>query len=356
MNYVKRIDPFIIISSLALSGVSLFLIATTAAELLIPQAISFVLGFVLLIIFTLINYKIWPKHRMLIYLFSLILLGIIFLSPGIRGAHRWLDIGVFSIQPSEILKPFIMIILSYYLAREKKVNILILIKPLLLFLPILILIFRQPDLGNFIVYLTVFAGLQLMAGLPIIYFIAGFIITVFLYPLIWSIMKDYQKLRLLSYLNPYSDPSGTGYNALQAMIAIGSGMLWGLGLGHGTQSRLLFLPEFHTDFIFASLGEELGFIGAIVILLLYSILLVRILYIGYICANKFGRLLCVGIFTQLFTQVFINIGMNLGLVPITGITLPLISYGGSSIISSFIGLGIVISVSRQQSATALVIK
>lgn len=192
-------------------------------------------------------------------------------------------------------------------------------------------------------------------GLPLLYLLGTFIIFGILMPVFWFILKDYQKARLISFLNPYTDPIGAGYNSIQSMIALGSGQLSGLGLGRGPQSHLLFLPEYHTDFVFASLGEELGFFGGLLVIIFYFILLGKILKTASTTQDDFGKLLIVGIFAQLFIQVFINIGMNLGLLPITGITLPLVSYGGSSIISTFIDLGLVAAVLRVSKSTKYIV-
>ena len=218
------------------------------------------------------------------------------------------------------------------------------------------MIFQQPDLGNVLVYVGIFVSLLIVSGLHWFYFPAGALLFAVFLPLVWAFIKNYQRLRLVSFLNPYLDPRGTGYNAIQAMIAVGSGGLMGVGLGRGTQSRLLFLPEYQTDFIFSSIAEALGFVGGLFIIFLYFALLTKILTVTFKAEDRFGRYIAIGDFAQLFIQIFINIGMNLGILPITGITLPLISYGGSSVISTFIGLGLVTSISRMGNIKPLVIR
>ena len=198
--------------------------------------------------------------------------------------------------------------------------------------------------------MSIFLSMLILSGLSWIYLVGGIVLFFVFMPLLWMLLKDYQRARLLSFFNPYLDPQGTGYNAIQAMITIGSGGLWGLGLGRGTQSRLLFLPEYQTDFIFSSIVEVLGFFGGLVIIILYLILLTKIITVVFKTEDQFGQLIVIGVFTQLFIQVFINIGMNLGILPITGITMPLVSYGGSSIVSTFIGLGLVTSFIRFKAA------
>lgn len=346
MIFSSLFDLGLIIPLLGLLGISLSLIASTTSDLLINQLVYFIIGIFLYIFFAGIDYSIWKKLSKIFYFGSLILLLITFLWSPVRGSHRWIDIGFTRIQPSEIIKPFMTLVLANIITARKDSYLKSFFITLLIYLPIVLLIFRQPDLGNVIVYLVAFLAMVFISGLPLIYFISGGLIFGLLLPIFWSVLKDYQKLRIISFLNPQNDPSGAGYNALQAIIAIGAGQFLGMGLGKGTQSHLLFLPEYHTDFVFASLGEELGFIGGALVIIFCFILLSRILYSAYKTTDNFGRLICVGVFAQLFIQVFINIGMNLGLMPITGITLPFVSYGGSSILSSFISLGLVVSINN----------
>ncbi len=350
-------DPFISLPIAGLCGISLFLLVSTTPELLAVQALFFLIGLFLLYIFTSIDFRIWTKFSWLIYVFSILLLLVSLISPVVRGASRWISVaGWRMIQPSEVIKPLIIVFFAQLISRYQPRSITNLLKLILCLLPVVILIFLQPDLGNFIVYLTFFIFMIITGGLPISYILAGLFLMISSLPFSWFFLQPYQKARLFSFINPYGDPSGAGYNALQAMITIGSGQLLGLGLGRGTQSRLLFLPEYHTDFVFASLGEELGFIGGFIVIVLYLLLLFRILKIAIESDDLLGKLICTGVFSQIFIQVAINIGMNLGLLPITGITLPLLSYGGSSVISTFIGLGLVLSVARQKDQELLVIK
>lgn len=346
MNFLSLLDLGIVIPTFGLMGISLSLIASTTSDLFTQQLIFFLAGFAAYIFFASLDFRIYPKFKWIFYFFSLILLVVTFFSPQVRGSHRWLDFGLSRFQPSEIIKPFLIVIFAACASTDKQANILPVGKRFFLFLPMMLLIFRQPDLGNVLVFLFTFIAIEIMNGLPWKYLTFMSIVLGALGPLLWIMLKEYQRSRLISFLNPEMDPAGTGYNALQAMIALGSGGISGLGLGRGTQSHLLFLPEYHTDFVFASLGEELGLIGGIIVIFFYFVLLGKILLTAVSTENVFGRLLCIGIFMQLFIQVFINIGMNLGLLPITGITLPLVSYGGSSVISTMIGLGMIMSVAR----------
>lgn len=344
MNFIKRLDFLLVLPVLGLVGISLSIVASTTPALFIQQLTFILVGLVLFALFASIDFRIWPKFVLLFYLISIFLLVIVFFGQAVRGSTRWVDLGWFRMQPSELIKPFFLIILAAVFSQGKENSASIIYKPLLFFLPVAFFIFKQPDLGNVLVYLFVFIVITFMSGVPFRFIFAGLgILTIFI-PGVWFILKEYQKSRLLSFLDPTADPIGAGYNALQSVIAIGSGKFFGLGLGRGTQSHLLFLPEYHTDFVFASLGEELGFIGASLVIMFYFVLLGRLLSVASGQNNRFARLLSIGIFAQLFIQVFINIGMNLGVLPITGITLPLLSYGGSSVISTFISLGLVASI------------
>ncbi|KKS98555.1 MAG: rod shape-determining protein RodA, rod shape determining protein RodA [Candidatus Gottesmanbacteria bacterium GW2011_GWA2_43_14] len=351
----RRIDPFLLIPSLGLSGISFFVLASTGTSEYLHQAVFFALGLAAYLLFLSIDYRLWSRFSIIIYGLTLMFLVILFMLPEIRGAHRWVDFGLFILQPSEILKPLLMLVFAHVISRRdlgRTGNLFFLTA---IFIPVAMLIFLQPDLGNTIVYGIFFFAMLIAGGLNLRYISLSLLtFTVFL-PGLWLILKDYQKQRILSFLNPNIDPGGAGYNAIQSMIAVGSGGFWGLGLGRGTQSKLFFLPEYQTDFIFATIVESLGFIGGIILIILYLLLLIRILNICFSAEDTMGKVLSAGIFSQIFIQVFINMGMNLGILPITGITLPLVSAGGSSIISTFIALGILNSVAKRKKEIELVI-
>ena len=282
------------------------------------------------------------------YAISILLLSLSYLGPEIRGATRWIVIGSQQLQPSEIVKPFIILfmarlisVMNPKLARTWFVHLLVWVVPFLL-------VFKQPDLGTSIVYLSSWIAMMVAGGFPILAFfvIAGAGGTLF--PVLWEHLRPYQQSRILTFVNPSLDPQGAGYNALQAMIAVGSGQLFGKGLGMGTQSHMRFLPEFHTDFIFATLIEELGFIGGFFIFALYVTFLWRMIapYIKGNYVNAFGFLYTIGFFTMVLTQIIINAGMNMGIIPVTGITLPFVSYGGSSILAISLGFGMLLAIHR----------
>lgn len=346
MKYASLLDAGLLIPVIGLIGLSLSIIASTTPGLFVQQLIFFIAGIFLFALVSTIDYRNWNKFLWYLYGSALLFLVISFLGPSVRGATRWIYIAGYQLQPSEMIKPVVLLFISLYFAKQQRNTLFTHLKAFAIYLPFLFLIFKQPDLGNVIIFLFIFIALEIIAGLPWKYFLFGLLSVFIMLPALWNHMKPYQQSRIITFLNPQADPVGSGYNALQAMIALGSGQLTGLGLGRGTQSHLLFLPEYHTDFVYASLGEELGFAGGVLAIIFYLILLSRVLMIAMQSGDNFGRYVAVACFAQIFVQVFINIGMNLGLLPITGITLPLISYGGSSIISTFVDLGLVASVMR----------
>ena len=276
-----------------------------------------------------------------------ILLLLLFLGTEARGAVRWFTFFGVNIQLSEIVKPFLALSFASFLTSSKK-NLTTLVVSFVFLTPIMYLIYKQPDLGNALLFLLVFFLTVFVYGFQLRYFVAGVFGLSIISPILWSFLKEYQRERFLTFLYPTKDPLGTSYNTIQAIIAIGSGMFFGRGISQGTQSTLRFLPEKHTDFIFAKISEDLGFIGSVVILLAFIFLLYRIYTIFSKTENQFIKVFSLCSFFFLFTQSFINIGMNLGILPIVGVTLPFVSYGGSSLLSSFIFLGFLSSANRLQ--------
>lgn len=342
----KDFDWLIFLPVLVLAGFSLSILASPGENLFISQLAFFLIGFVLFFIFSQIDWQIYKSFAKLFYILSLLLLVLTFFGPHIRGATRWIEILGFRWQPSELVKPLLVISLASFFYTHPPINLKALGTGLLLLLPPLFIIFRQPDLGNVIILFGVWTGIVYGAGLPAVLGLTGASLFFLLLPLGWFLLRDYQKARMMSFLNPFFDPGGAGYNSIQAMIAIGSGQFLGRGLSQGPQSRLLFLPEHQTDFIFASLVEELGFVGGALVIFAYFILLYHILTLARNSEDLLATFILIGIFSQLSLQIFINIGMNLGIIPITGVTLPLLSYGGSSVISTMISLGIVANIGR----------
>lgn len=347
MRRFFNFDWLILILVLAIALIGLLAVKSTAPASFWQQFVWFILGLALFFLFSQINYQTYKRASWYFYLGSVIFLLITFIFGQVtRGAVRWIQIGSFNLQPSELVKPFLILFFASFFAEDKKDSFKKILKSLLfLFLPV-VLIFLQPDLGSSLVVVFIWLGMVLAKGIKAKWLLfGGGFLAVFL-PLAWHFLKGYQKQRIYTFLNPERDPLGSGFNVIQSMIAVGSGKIFGRGLGRGTQSQLRFLPERHTDFIFASLAEEIGFIGVMVLLGLFFFLLWRILILARNTTDHFAYFICLGVFSLLFIQIFINIGMNLGILPITGITLPLISYGGSSLISTMICLGIVSSLSR----------
>lgn len=311
------------------------------------QFLIFILSFIVFLFFSQSNLnilKIYSKHIYVLSIFILTLVLILGIES--RGAVRWVEIFGLRIQFSEILKPFLAISLAGYLSNIKTFTLKEFIKVFLLFSPFFFLISFQPDLGNAVIYGIVIILTLLYIGFPIKHFLFGLVSFLAAVPFIFRFLHGYQKERILTFINPASDPLGTSYNVIQSVIAVGSGMILGKGIGQGTQSGLRFLPERQTDFIFATISEQLGFIGVIIVLSCFAYILYKILSYILNSDDIFQRTFLVITFLVISVQLFVNIGMNMGIMPIVGVTLPFISYGGSSLLSSFIFLGLLTSVSR----------
>ncbi len=299
-------------------------------------------GFILMFIFTLIDYRIFRNFSLLVYFLAITLLVFVLVYGKVtHGATRWIELGFFKFQPSELTKLVLIITLAEYFSRHaERIYQLrhLLISGIYVAIPTF-LVLLQPDLGTALVFIAIWFALVFAVGIKKIYILATLGVGALSFPIFWHFLKDYQKLRILTFLNPKLNPLGAGYNVIQSIVAVGSGEFFGRGLGHGPQSQLKFLPAQHTDFIFASLAEELGFFGAALLLVLFIILIITRL-----SRDNFGALVSLGILIILLFQILINIGMNLGIMPITGIPLPLISYGGSSLITTFIAIGLLQSI------------
>jgi len=264
-----------------------------------------------------------------------------------HGSQRWISLGFFDLQPSEVAKLLIIITLAKFLSdQDEDIKRL---RPVLISLVHVgvpaVLIYLQPDLGTAIVLVFIWAGMVTMAGARFPHLVLVIIPAILAAPLVWLyILKDYQRERVLIFLDPYLDPLGAGYNPIQSLVSVGSGGLWGKGLTAGTQSQLHFLRVQHTDYIFSVLGEELGFVGAICFFALLAVVLFRALRIASNCPEPFGQLVACGVVVMLFSQSFVNVGMNTGLLPVTGIPLPFISSGGSSLLTLLIAEGLLQSI------------
>lgn len=299
------------------------------------------IGLVIALIFYKLDLSIAFSLSTFLYIFSILLLVVtMFFGQSIRGATRWIGIGNNQLQTSEVVKPLLALAYAGFLAEHnlKKVKNLLIFSVVAL-IPVL-MVKAQPDLGSALVLLVLAAFMGLFAGVNLRYAALVLLLSTLLIPLAPHFLKDYQLNRIESFINPYHDPKGKGYNVIQSVIAIGSGGLLGKGVRLGTQSHLNFLPERHTDFIFASFAEEFGLLGITLVLTAYFYLLNRLFEVSRKLKEPAERLLAIGILAIFMFQCVINIGMNLGIMPVTGITLPLFSYGGSSLLSFAALLGL----------------
>lgn len=343
MGRNARYNDWIVIILLGLLSVfGLFVLLTVNTSLFFQQLLYICVGAALFFIISKIESVILYWLIPFGYIGSIILLILPFFNPAIRGAKRWILLGSEQIQPSELVKPILLFIFAYLISKYPPKKMSEIFFHSILFLIPFLIVFKQPDLGTGIVYLCMWISMMIMGGFPLPIFFSGLGIGVVILPLFWHFLAPYQQSRIMTFINPMLDPRGAGYNAIQAVIAIGSGQWFGRGLGLGTQSHLRFLPEYYTDFMFATLVEELGFVGGALLLLLYALLLWNILrpLIQSVITGRTPVIFTIGVFTMLLTQITINSGMNMGILPITGITLPLVSYGGSSLLSIAISFGL----------------
>ncbi len=292
-----------------------------------------------------------------LYVIGLIgLLAVFFIGIEARGSARWIEIFGFNLQVSEVVKPFFLIFIAHFLASSKSKTIGTYLKSILLFSPVFFLVLKQPDLGNALVYTSSFIFMLIMYGFPFSYFFVSALFVIIPLPLLYHTLHQYQKDRLTAFFDITHDPYGISYNAIQSLISIGSGGVFGKGFGNSTQTLLQFLPERHTDFIFATISENLGFIGVIILISVYIFLLYKIYQMLLLQNDTFTYLVLSGFYFLFLTHVFFNIGMNMALLPIVGITLPFVSYGGSSLLTNFIILGIISQVGDKNKHSLLEIR
>ncbi|MDP2648105.1 MAG: FtsW/RodA/SpoVE family cell cycle protein [Candidatus Yanofskybacteria bacterium] len=310
------------------------------------------IGIALMIAISFLNYRYLKNYSMPVLIFfglTVILLAWALLSPAIRGSHSWIVLGNYQFEPSELAKiAFIAVLAKYFSQRHSHINQFRHIAISGTYLVILLgMILAQPDLGSAVLLSVLWGGMLLAAGINKRHFFLLMIVTVFTAYLGWIFaLEPYQKERLVAFVNPYDDPTGIGYNIIQSKIAIGSGHWLGNGLGKGSQAGLGFLPEAHNDFAFASLAEQFGLLGMIVLLGLVFLMVARILRIGERAQNNFGKLFCLGMAIIITMHAIVNAAINLGLMPITGIPFTFLSYGGSHLLAVAMGLGTVLSIKR----------
>ncbi|MBL3285230.1 Rod shape-determining protein RodA [Rickettsiales endosymbiont of Paramecium tredecaurelia] len=351
VNKIKKIPISIILVIALLSGygvMALYSISFGQDDgLAYTQAVRTVVLFVVMIFVALLDIQI--IYRCAYYLYALavlLLLGVEFVGVSAMGAKRWINLGVFKLQPAELFKFALILMLSrfFHKCKEEQISDLktLCLLSVIVLAPIALII-KQPDLGTGLLALGVVIAIFFAAGLAAKIFLWAALLCICASPIAWSMMHDYQKKRVLVFLNPELDPLGAGYNILQSKISIGSGGLFGKGFGKGTQTHLNFLPEHETDFAFAGLSEEFGFIGCVVLIVLYMLLCVLSLWIAMHCHAVFAKMNVVGVVSMLFIHFIINIGMVTGLLPVVGIPLPFVSYGGTILASAFLGMGLILN-------------
>ncbi len=364
-RFLKRIDFTLLFASVAIIIYSLIIISS-ATHVNTPsddrfwylqrQGLFAAVDFIIAILFVNFDYRGLQQYGQKLYIFNLImLLAVMLFGHAALGAQRWIQLGPVSIQPSEFSKLIMIVCLAALLEdRLGKLNTLRDLIPIGLYVGLpFILVLKQPDLGTSLVFMAIFFGMVIACGIRWRLLIGIILAGIASTPILWHFMKDYQKMRIMVFLDPNVDPLGSGYHIIQSKIAIGSGMLFGKGLFEGTQSQLNFLPENHTDFIFSVVGEELGFVGAAVLLLLYLIVLWRGIQIAKHSADVFGRLLAVGITSMLAFHVLVNVGMTTGIMPVTGIPLPLMSYGVSSLTTNILAIAILMNIHMRRQSWSL---
>ncbi len=351
IDKLKSIDYFMILVVMLIGCISVFAIYSTEgghfSYYTKNHLIRLVVFFSMFLVLSFIRISIWYRYAYIFYLIGLILLILVlFFGISASGSTRWIDLYLLNLQPSELMKIAIIVSFARYYHRIQNAeiqNYKFLLQPIILLIIPCYLVIKQPDLGTSILIAGSGIAIIWLAGLNIKYFVYSSLALLVSLPFAISILKPYQKSRILTFFNPDRDPLGAGYQIIQSKIAIGSGGFYGKGFLKGTQSYLEFLPEKHTDFIFTLFSEEFGFLGSMILLLLYVLLVYRIVRIGFETRSFFSRLYCFGFASALFLYVFVNIAMVVGLLPIVGAPLPIMSYGGSSMLSIMLGLSIVMS-------------
>lgn len=346
----------IILCSMGVAAIYSLVFSSGDSSLAMKQGICAILGLAIMALLAFTDYRNFRSLWWVFYIVALVLLVIVdVMGATAKGATRWIDLGFFRLQPSEVAKiSLILALSSFFYKRVGKLELKDYIVTGVLMIPPIALILKEPDLGTALVVIFIYAVMIIVSKpsrrqaavmiVGVALFISIFTLAVFNVGPFGKLLKDYQRNRVMTFIEPERDPYGTGYNVKQAQISVGSGGLFGQGLGRGSQSQLKFLPEPHTDFIFAGTSEALGFFGSFLIVGLFLFIIIRIFSVGAAAKDAYGLLLASGIAAMFLFQTAINIGMNLGLAPVTGIPLPFMSYGGTSLIISFLSLGLVQSI------------
>ena len=348
---LKAVDYFLIIIVAIIGSISVVSIYSTESGNFSfytkNHLTRFIVFFSMFLVLSFVRVSFWYRQAYIFYILGiLLLLLVIFFGISASGSKRWINFFIMNLQPSELMKIAIIVCFARYYHRIQSSDIQsykYLLQPIILLLIPCYLVITQPDLGTAILIAGSGLAIIWLAGLNLKYFVYSGLILLVSLPFVISFLKPYQKSRILTFFNPDRDPLGAGYQIIQSKIAIGSGGFLGKGFLQGTQSYLEFLPEKHTDFIFTLFSEEFGFVGSMVLILLYALLIYRIIRIGFSSRSFFAKLYCFGFASGLFLYIFVNIAMVLGLLPIVGAPLPIMSYGGSSMLSIMLGLSIVMS-------------
>jgi len=353
----KRIDWMLVVFIVPIIAAGLvtmksFTPLENTSDFFNKQIIWVFISFLVFFIFSFIDFRFLKRTDVLVFLFlfvSFVLLVLIVLGQVMHGVKSWLNFGLFFFQPVDLMKLVLVLVLAKYFSRrhvEIKDIKHIFISGFYALVP-LVLILLQPDFGSAMIILFIWLGMVLVSGISKIHLLAVFATGLLIFATLWLfVFAPYQKARIYNFINPLTDIHKTGYNVFQSTIAVGSGQLMGKGLGFGTQSRLKFLPVPQSDFVFAAFAEEWGFVGSFLILLFYGLVIGRILYFASLGASNFEILFGMGIAIFFMSHILVNIGMNLGLLPVTGIPLPFMSYGGSHLLTEFAGLGILMGMRK----------
>ncbi len=351
LSILKHQDWLLNISVFFLAGCGLVSLASKNTESFIQQSIWLLLGTALLFAFSLIDWRSLMNYRWLIVTIYLVAIGLLvltyFLAPTIRNTRSWIVVGPVQFQTSELAKLALIIIFAFFFAHRHIgiARVGVLLKSFMYFAIPAALILLQPDLGSTLILFFIWIGFLLVSGIHWRHLLIGFAIFSLLGLWGWNFfLKDYQKERIIAFTNPAYDPLGVNYSTIQAKIAIGSAGFFGKGFGQGTQVQLGFLPAAETDFIFAAFMEEWGLLGGTLVLAAFAFALIRIIIIGVNCHNNFFKLICLGAVSMFLAQFALNIGSNLGLSPVIGVTFPFLSYGGSSLLTNFMIIGVIQSI------------
>lgn len=360
-RFIKNFDWILLALTLALTVIGLLVIWSTSFKATqvgsssdaIHQLVFAGLGLVVLVAAARFDYRAWSKLTPWLYgLMVALLVFTLVAARSVLGAQRWIDLGFFQFQPSEFAKLVVIIVLAKFFADnyDQLERVKYLALSLLIVVVPALLVIKQPDLGTALVMFAIWLGMALVSRVRKLYLGALALVGLSAVPFVVGHLHDYQKARLTSFLNPQADPLGAGHNVIQSTITIGSGQVFGRGLGAGSQTQLNFLPQLaqHTDFAFAVLNEKMGFVGGMLLLVLFGALMLRGIQIAHRAQDRFGMFLATGIVTMLVFHVFINAGMNMGIAPVTGIPLPFISYGGTTLLVSMAAIGLLESVALRR--------